>query len=83
MYDALTHMRAYKKAWTHERAVDEIARLRGVQFDPDLFDPFIRVLARYRADLDAQAIPGFDDMQTNALIASRRKLMETISAGGT
>ncbi len=79
VYDALTHMRAYKKAWTHERAVDEIRRLRGVQFDPDLFDPFIDVLTPYRTDLDARAIPGFADMLTNGLIASRRKLMETIS----
>ncbi len=81
VYDALTHMRAYKKAWTHERALEEIVRLKGVQFDPDLLDPFITVLSRYRADLDAGTIPGFADMDSNALIASRKKLMETISAG--
>jgi putative two-component system response regulator len=81
VYDALTHMRAYKKAWTHERALEEIVRLGGTQFDPDLLGPFIAVLGRYRADLDAQAIPGFADMDSNALIASRRKLMETIGAG--
>ena len=81
VYDALTHARAYKKAWTHERAIDEIVRLRGTQFDPELLDPFVRVLDRYRADLEARAIPGFADMDSNALIASRRKLMETIAAG--
>lgn len=78
VYDALTHMRAYKKAWSHERALDEIVRLKGTQFDPDLMDPFCRVLDRYRADLAAQAIPGFADMDSNSLIASRKKLMETI-----
>ena len=81
VYDALTHARAYKVAWTHERALEEILRLRGVQFDPDLMDPFVKVLDRYLADLDANAIPGFADMNTNALISSRRKLMETIAAG--
>ncbi len=81
VYDALTHARAYKTAWTHERALEEILRLRGVQFDPDLMDPFVKVLDRYLADLDANAIPGFADMDSNALISSRRKLMETIAAG--
>ena len=81
VYDALTHVRAYKHAWTHERALDEFLRLRGVQFDPDLFDPFLNVLDRYLKDLEADAIPGFADMDSNALISSRRKLMETIAAG--
>jgi putative nucleotidyltransferase with HDIG domain len=81
VYDALTHMRSYKKAWTHERAVEEITRLGGIQFDPDLLGPFTAVLERYRSDLAARAIPGFADMDSNSLIASRRKLMETIGAG--
>ncbi len=81
VYDALTHVRAYKVAWTHERALEEFLRLRGVQFDPDLFDHFLNVLDRYLKDLEANAIPGFADMDSNALISSRRKLMETIAAG--
>ncbi len=81
VYDALTHVRAYKVAWTHERALEEFHRLRSIQFDPDLFDPFLNVLERYLMDLDANAIPGFADMDSNALISSRRKLMETIAAG--
>lgn len=82
VYDALTHARAYKKAWTHDRALDEIMRLSGVQFDPNLMQAFCAVLDRYRHDLSANAIPGFADMDTNALIASRKKLMETIAADG-
>lgn len=79
VYDALTHARAYKKAWTHERALEEITRLVGTQFDPDLIAPFSKVLNRYRAALESNAIPGFRDMDSNTLIASRKKLMETIS----
>lgn len=80
VYDALTHARAYKKAWAHERALEEILRLSGSQFDPNLTEAFCAVLDRYRADLDASAIPGFVDMDSNSLIASRKKLMKTISA---
>ena len=82
VYDALTHARVYKKAWTHERALEEIVRLKGVQFDPEMIDVFIDVLDRYRADLDANAIPGFVDMDSNALIASRKRLMDTIGSEG-
>ena len=78
VYDALTHARSYKKAWSHERALEEIFRLAGSQFDPSLIKPFCDVVERYRADLLAQAIPAFADMDSNALIVSRRRLMETI-----
>lgn len=80
VYDALTHARAYKTAWSHERAVDEITRMTGTQFDPHLLQPFRKVLDRYLQDLRNEAIPGFKDMDSNALIASRRRLMDTIAA---
>lgn len=79
VYDALTHARAYKKAWTHERALDEIMRSVGTQFDPGLSQAFCNVLNDYRAALEANAIPAFVDMASNALIASRRKLMDTVA----
>lgn len=43
VYDALTSQRPYKDAWSHERAREEIVRLRGRQFDPDLVDAFLRL----------------------------------------
>jgi putative two-component system response regulator len=79
VYDALTNVRAYKAAWTHERAIEEITRLSGTQFDPEFLAPFLDVLESYRRDLASDAIPGFADMDANALIASRKKLLETIS----
>ena len=79
VYDALTHKRAYKTAWTHERAVDEIVRLAGTQFDPELLDPFLSILDGYRNDLIRPTFPAFADMDSNALIISRRKLLETIA----
>ncbi|HEX2086357.1 MAG TPA: HD domain-containing phosphohydrolase, partial [Solirubrobacteraceae bacterium] len=40
VFDALTHDRPYKSAWTVEEAVAEIRRGRGAQFDPGVVDAF-------------------------------------------
>ena len=41
VFDALTHKRPYKPAWSIVQAVDEIKRGRGTQFDPDVVDAFL------------------------------------------
>ncbi len=79
VYDALTHARPYKGPWPHRVAVEEMLNLSGVQFDPHLMRPFLRVLERYVPALSEGRIPGLDQLKTNGLIASRKKLMETIS----
>jgi PAS domain S-box-containing protein len=43
VFDALTHARPYKDAWTTEKAVAEIHRLRGAHFDPQVVDAFERL----------------------------------------
>ena len=43
-FDALTHERPYKSAWTAEAAAEEIRRNRGSQFDPIIVDAFLSVL---------------------------------------
>jgi HD-GYP domain-containing protein (c-di-GMP phosphodiesterase class II)/PAS domain-containing protein len=40
VYDALTTVRPYKEAWSHERAVAEMVSQAGSQFDPVLVDMF-------------------------------------------
>jgi putative nucleotidyltransferase with HDIG domain len=41
VFDALTHARPYKRAWPIGRAVAEIERLAGRQFDPRLVKAFL------------------------------------------
>ena len=44
VFDALTHGRPYKPAWSVEEASAEIAREKGGQFDPDVVDAFLRIV---------------------------------------
>ncbi len=43
VFDALTHERPYKAAWSCERARDEIKQQRGRHFDPAVVDAFLRL----------------------------------------
>jgi putative two-component system response regulator len=56
VFDALTHRRCYKLAWSVDDALREIGRLRGRHFDPELTDLFLQLVPDLRArhrDLDA------------------------------
>lgn len=41
VFDALTSVRPYKKAWTEEDAIDFLVKQKGKHFDPALVDLFI------------------------------------------
>ncbi len=41
VYDALTTVRPYKRAWTHEEALAQIEESRGGHFDPDVVEAFL------------------------------------------
>jgi len=48
VYDALTSERPYKKAFTHEEAVEIIVEQKGTHFDPLLVEAFVRVAEQFR-----------------------------------
>jgi len=43
VYDALRSERPYKPAWTEDEVIEELRRLRGVHFDPELTDLFLQL----------------------------------------
>jgi diguanylate cyclase (GGDEF)-like protein/putative nucleotidyltransferase with HDIG domain len=53
VYDALTSNRAYRGAWTHERAVELIRRDSGSHFDPEVAEAFLRVIDGVVAEMAA------------------------------
>jgi len=44
VYDALCSRRVYKEAWGEDEVLNEIRKLSGIKFDPDLIDAFFEVL---------------------------------------
>ncbi len=47
-FDALTHTRPYKEAWSVREALTEIEQERGWQFDPRVVDALFRVQSAHR-----------------------------------
>ena len=46
VFDALSHARVYKPAWTMEDAVNEIQKSAGTQFDPGVVEAFMQIKDR-------------------------------------
>ncbi|THF86655.1 diguanylate cyclase [Deinococcus sp. KSM4-11] len=44
VYDALTHVRPYKAAWSHGAAVAEIRAHSGTHFDPQVVEAFVTLI---------------------------------------
>ena len=53
VFDALTSQRYYKDGWSLESTHDEIVRLKGIHFDPDVVDLFEENFDRFKAVLKA------------------------------
>ena len=48
VFDALTSVRPYKKAWTIEEASQEVIKQKGRQFNPEVVDKFIEFLPKFK-----------------------------------
>ena len=58
VFDALTHARPYKAAWSVEDAADEVRRQSGRQFDPAVVAAFIRCVPHDFARTPSPALAG-------------------------
>lgn len=55
VFDALTTVRPYKAAWRYSDALDELRRLSGSKFDPEVVEAFLRVIAAEQAEVTTHA----------------------------
>jgi putative two-component system response regulator len=78
VYDALTHKRPYKEAWTVEASLSEILASRGTHFDPELTDLFMSMMARLRRehrDLDHHL---GEAARVSPFLQARSKIWDTL-----
>ena len=78
VFDALTHRRPYKEAWSVDSALDAIAVLKGQQFDPELTDLFLALVPRLQREVgDLDQFLG-QAARESRFIQARRKIAETL-----
>jgi putative two-component system response regulator len=81
VFDALTHKRPYKPAWTIDDALDEISRLKGRQFEPELTDRFVVLVTRLRRDkVDLDAYLG-EAAQKSPFLQARARISQVLDKG--
>lgn len=47
VYDALTSIRPYRKAWFPDEAIDYLIKYKGIHFDPEIIDAFLTIVVPY------------------------------------
>ena len=52
VYDALCSKRVYKEPWTEEDVLQELRKLSGIKFDPELIDIFFEILPSIKQTRD-------------------------------
>lgn len=81
VFDALTHVRPYKRAWPVADALAEIRRLRGLQFEPRLTDIFLALVPRLQREVgDLDAYLGAE-ARHSPFIQARRRIAEALGDG--
>jgi putative two-component system response regulator len=82
VFDALTHRRPYKEPWPVARALDEIAYLKGHQFDPELTDLFLALIRRLQREVgDLDEYLG-QAARLSPFIRAREKIATTLRRSG-
>ena len=81
VYDALTHVRAYKHAWEHAEAVAEIKKCSGTHFEPRIVDAFVKMVERVRTKYGKRfeeylAAPS----SVSTLVKARREMQDMLDA---
>jgi putative nucleotidyltransferase with HDIG domain len=51
VYDALRTNRPYREAWPHDRTLAYLTDRAGIEFDPELVDAFVRMMAQWEPQL--------------------------------
>ena len=80
VFDVLTHTRPYKQAWSRDKALLEIRRLKGARFDPVMAEAFIALVERLSHEVDD--LDGFlaEEAKESSFIQARQKIAAALDA---
>jgi putative two-component system response regulator len=78
-YDALTHEKTYRRAFSSDEAIAEILRQKELQFDPALVELFVPLIMRLRDE--HEDLDGFlgEAARSTALNIARQKIFESLA----
>jgi HD-GYP domain-containing protein (c-di-GMP phosphodiesterase class II) len=71
-FDAMTHDRPYRSALSREKAIAELERGAGTQFDPAVVETFLALVKRRSEEMAAPAQAASEDRQLTAARAGGR-----------
>lgn len=80
VYDALSHPRPYKAAWSHADSLAYIKEMRGIQFDPALTDLFLHMMAEVAHDLPAFLASLEDAASVSPYIVAESRMANALAA---
>lgn len=78
-YDSLTHEKPYRRAFSSDEAVTEIMRQRELQFDPNLVDIFVPLIARLHEEHEYLDEYLGEAAKNTALNLARQKIAESLA----
>jgi putative two-component system response regulator len=79
VFDALTHRRPYKPAWSVERALDYIGERSGVQFDPDLSGAFVSLVERLRHEVEDLDTYLAEAARESSFLVARKRIARALA----
>jgi putative two-component system response regulator len=80
VYDALSHLRPYKPAWSHTDTMAYIRSMRGIQFDPHLTDLFVEMMVEAESDLSGFLASLEDAASASPFIVAERRMAKALKA---
>ncbi len=78
VFDALTHARPYKGAWSVAQTLDEIVSQRGSKFDPAVIDAFLDIVDGYVASTHVEFEADLDGAAAVETEAQRARMVRDI-----
>lgn len=81
VFDVLAHARPYKKAWSLSDSLDELRRLKGTRFDPNMTEVFIAMIERLSGEVEDLDEFLSEEAKQSPFIQARQKIAAALDAG--